>query len=69
MSKLFLSTILMFCVSTAFAQKSTFGIVGNTVPVGYGLVGHDNVLAYFKEYKSTGAFCDIFIYKHIKFRI
>ncbi|MBB6235875.1 hypothetical protein HDC90_000475 [Pedobacter sp. AK013] len=55
--------LLCLCFAMAtFAQKNTFGIVGYTVPSGYELAKHDNVLTYYKEDKSTGAYCNIFIY-------
>ncbi|MES2427867.1 MAG: hypothetical protein V4560_12890 [Bacteroidota bacterium] len=63
MNKLFLSVILLFFAIGAFAQKNTFGIVSYTVPAGYELIKNDNVLTYYKEDKSTGAYCNFFVYK------
>ncbi|WP_449439554.1 hypothetical protein [Pedobacter steynii] len=61
MKKVLLSAILM--VSTLFcaAQKGNFGIVNYVVPADYQLIKNDNVLTYYKEDKSTGAYCN-FLY-------
>jgi hypothetical protein len=63
MNKLFLSVILLFFAIEAFAQKNNFDIISYTVPPGYELIKNDNVLTYYKEDKSTGAYCNFFIYK------
>ncbi len=62
MKKVLLSAILM--VSTLFcaAQKGNFGIVNYAIPDDYQLIKNDNVLTYYKEDKSTGAYCNFFIY-------
>lgn len=36
-----------------------------TIPAGYELIDHPNVLTYLKENKTTGACCNIFIYKQM----
>jgi len=54
----------LLVVSTAsFAQKQHFGIVGFSVAPGFESIKNDNVLTYYKEDKSTGAYCNFFIYK------
>ncbi|MBS1758539.1 MAG: hypothetical protein JST23_00345 [Bacteroidetes bacterium] len=63
MNKLFLSALLLLSGSITFAQKETFGVVNYTVPANYELVKNENVLTYYKEDKSTGAYCNFFIYK------
>lgn len=63
MKKIFILLALLFYVLTAFSQKNNFGIINYTVPPGYELINNENVLTYSKENKSTGAFCNIFIYK------
>ncbi|MFT3933715.1 MAG: hypothetical protein QM726_08890 [Chitinophagaceae bacterium] len=63
MNKLRLLITLLFFAMGSSAQKSNFGIVDYTVPAGYELVNNDNVLTYFKENKSTGAYCNFFVYK------
>lgn len=63
MNKLFLSTLLLLVGFSSFAQMETFGIVNYAVPANYDLVKNDNVLTYYKEDKSTGAYCNFFIYK------
>ncbi|MBS1736279.1 MAG: hypothetical protein JSS98_06665, partial [Bacteroidetes bacterium] len=63
MNKLFLSTLLLLLGFSSFAQMETFGIVNYAVPANYDLVKNDNVLTYYKEDKSTGAYCNFFIYK------
>lgn len=50
---------------TCLAQKQSFGVISYTVPAGYGLIKNDNVLTYYKEDKSTGAYCNFFVYKQI----
>lgn len=62
MNKLFSFIILLLPAYVSFAQKDTFDIVNYTVPAGYELVKNNNVLTYYKEDKSTGAYCNIFIY-------
>lgn len=62
MNKLFSFLMLFLTVSVSFAQKSSFGIISYTVPSGYELIRNDNVLTYYKEDKSTGAYCNFFIY-------
>ena len=63
MSKLFFSFLLLLSMPMLFAQKSSFGILTFSIPAGYELLKNDNVLTYYKENKSTGAYCNIFIYK------
>ncbi len=62
MKKVLLPAMLM--VSTLFcaAQIGNFGIVNYVVPDDYQLIKKDNVLTYYKEDKSTGAYCNFFIY-------
>lgn len=62
MNKLLSFFFLFLAACASFAQKSSFGVVGYTVPAGYELVRNNNVLTYYKEDKSTGAYCNIFIY-------
>src|SRR6478735_10009839 len=62
MYRLLLSSILLLSTLLCAAQKNNFGIVDFTVPAGFELVKHDNVLTYYKEDKSTGAYCNFFIY-------
>lgn len=57
-----LSFVLMVSTMLCNAQKDNFGIVNYTIPSGYELAKHDNVLTYYKEDKSTGAYCNFFIY-------
>lgn len=63
MYKLFLSFLLLLSLSVAFAQKNSFGIVSYAVPADYKLIKNENVLTYYKEDKTTGAYCNFFVYK------
>ncbi len=63
MKKIFFSVLFLLSIQISFAQKSSFGIISYSVPVGYELIKNDNVLTYYKEDKSTGAYCNFFIYK------
>ncbi len=63
MFKLFLSMSLLFYALASGAQKNSFGIVNYTIPAGYELVNNENVLTYYQEDKSTGAYCNFFVYK------
>jgi len=63
MNKLYFSFVLLLSISVSFAQKGSFGMVNYTIPTGYTLIHNDNVLTYYKENKSTGAYCNFFIYK------
>ena len=60
-----LSLLSMLLITSAFcaAQKSSFGIVDYTTKPGYELIKNDKVLTLYKEDKSTGAYCNIFIYQ------
>lgn len=62
MKKLLLFFILLSYAIYSSAQKNSLGIFNYTVPLGYELVKNDNVLTYYNEDKSTGAYCNIFIY-------
>ena len=63
MNKLFFSLSLLLATSVSFAQKNNFGIISYAVVPGYKLIKNDNVLTWYKEDKSTGAYCNFFIYK------
>jgi hypothetical protein len=63
MSKLLFSFLLMLSMPASFAQKNNFGIINYTAPSGYDFINNESVLTYSKEDKSTGGFCNIFIYK------
>src|SRR6218665_3326783 len=63
MKKISILLTSLFYMITAFAQKNNFDIISYTAPAGYELINNVNVLTYLKEDKSTGAFCNIFIYK------
>lgn len=65
MNKQLLSLLSLLLAMVSSAQKNNFGIINYTIPAGYQLVKNDNVLTYFSEDKSTGAYCNIFIYKMI----
>ncbi|MFT3827421.1 MAG: hypothetical protein QM731_26095 [Chitinophagaceae bacterium] len=52
----------LFLKMAASAQENNFGIINYTVPTGYQLIKNDNVLTYYTENKSTGAYCNFFIY-------
>jgi hypothetical protein len=65
MSKLFFSFLFLISTPGLFAQKCSFGIINYTAPAGYDLIKNDNVLTYYNEDKSTGAYCNLFIYKLI----
>lgn len=62
MYRLLLSFVLLLPAILCNAQKDNFGIVNYTVPSGYELAKHDNVLTYYKEDKSAGTYCNFFIY-------
>lgn len=62
MKKSFLGLFFLFFALKASAQKDKFGIVNYTAPAAYELLKQDNVLTYYKEDKSTGAYCNFFIY-------
>ena len=64
MKKLFTFLLSLSNIICA-AQKVSFGVVSYTVPADYELVKNNNVLTYYKEDKSTGAYCNIFIYNLI----
>lgn len=63
MSKAFFSLLFLLCMLKPFAQKNSFGVVNYTVPADYQLIKNDNVLTYYKENNTTGAYCNFFIYK------
>lgn len=63
MKNIFILLTLTFHTMMAFSQKNSFGIINYTAPSGYELINNENVLTYYKEDKSTGAYCNIFIYK------
>lgn len=44
------------------AQSENLSIVNYTIPPGYQLIKNERVLTYYKEDKSTGAYCNFFIY-------
>lgn len=62
MNKLLSTSLFLLSVSASFAQKSDFGIVSYTIPAGYELIRNNNVLTYYQEDKSTGTYCNFFIY-------
>lgn len=62
MNRQILSTILLFFALQSFAQKNNAGMIRYTAPAGYELIKNDKVLTYYKEDKSTGAYCNFFIY-------
>ena len=62
MKPFYFSVCFFFCACAGNAQDS-FGIVNYTIPAGYGVINNDNVLTYYKENKSTGAYCNFFVYK------
>lgn len=62
MHKLFFSSLFLLSISTSFAQKNNFSIVSYTSPAGYELIKNNQVHTYYKEDKSTGAYCNFFIY-------
>lgn len=62
MYRLPLSLTLLISTMICAAQNSSFGVLNYTVPEGYDLIKNDNVLTYYKEDKSTGAYCNIFVY-------
>ena len=63
MKKIFYCLLLLFLIQTSFAQQGSLGILNYNVPPGYLLIKNDNVLTYYKEDKSTGTYCNFFIYK------
>gem|GEM_PF-4320283 len=63
MKKSFFCLPFLLFMSVSFAQKNSFGILNYTIPSGYELIKNDNVLTYYKENKSTGAYCNFFLYK------
>jgi len=62
MSKQVYSFILLFFSLAVSAQQGSFGIVNYAVPPGYQFIQNDNVLTYYVEDKSTGAYCNFFVY-------
>lgn len=62
MKKLLSTSLFLLSVSALFAQKNDFGIVSYAIPAGYELIRNNNVLTYYQEDKSTGAYCNFFIY-------
>ncbi|MES2418141.1 MAG: hypothetical protein V4541_08120 [Bacteroidota bacterium] len=62
MYRLLFSFLLLVSTMSCSAQKNTFGIVRYTVPDGYELQKNDNVLTYYNQNKTTGAYCLFFIY-------
>lgn len=58
-----LSFILLLSTMVCPAQKNNFGIINYDVPAGYDLIKNNDVLTYYKEDKSTGAYCNFFVYK------
>ena len=62
MNKQVYSFILLFFSLAVSAQKGNFGIINYTVPPGYQFIQNDNVLTYYVEDKSTGAYCNFFVY-------
>ncbi|QEC40955.1 hypothetical protein [Pseudobacter ginsenosidimutans] len=62
MNKLLLTSLFLLSLSASFAQKNDFDIVSYAIPSDYELIKNNSVITYFKEDKSTGAYCNIFIY-------
>lgn len=60
---LFAITFIFILLPGLFAQQGNFGILNYTVPAGYELIKNENVLTYVRENKTTGTYCNIFIYK------
>ena len=65
MNKSIFFFLLHLSAMTSSAQKNTFDIINYTAPSDYELIKNDNVLTYYKEDKSTGAYCNFFIYKQM----
>lgn len=57
-----ISFALLIPTMLCTAQCTSFGVINYTVPEGYKLIKNDNVLTYYKEDKSTGAYCSFFVY-------
>ncbi|NML19521.1 hypothetical protein HHL16_01490 [Pseudoflavitalea sp. G-6-1-2] len=62
MNRLAFASLFLLSISASFAQTNDFGIVRYASPKGYELIKNNKVLTYFKEDKSTGAYCNFFIY-------
>ncbi|MFN8252698.1 MAG: hypothetical protein U0V75_12550 [Ferruginibacter sp.] len=60
--QILLSCLLTAAVTVSRAQEGSFGIISYKIPGGYETVKKDDVLTYYKQDKSTGAFCMFFIY-------
>ena len=62
MYRLLLSITLLTYAMCCTSQNSSFGVIKYTVPEGFTLLKNNNVLTYYKEDKSTGAYCNFFVY-------
>ncbi len=60
--KIFLFCLLHTAIFVSAAQQDSFGIISYKIPGGYETIKKDDVLTYFKQEKSTGTYCLIFVY-------